>query len=199
MDIVVRGRHAELSDRFREHVAHKLSKVERYDGKCQRVDVEVSAEANPRLADQAVRVEITCRGKGPTVRGEAAAPEKYAALDVAFSRLEERLRRASERRIDRARKVKGAPRTEPGTLVESPSAPSAGDDLREADGEGQMVVREKTHEAAPMSLDQALYAMELVGHDFYLFCDEATGQPSVVYRRKGYDYGVIRLSVMGGQ
>jgi len=199
VDIVVRGRHAELSDRFREHVAHKLSKVERYDGKCQRVDVEVSAEANPRLADQAVRVEITCRGKGPTVRGEAAAPEKYAALDVAYSRLEERLRRASERRIDRARKVKGSPRTGVAAPSAVAAAPLLGDAAGEEEGAGPMVVREKTHQAAPMTLDQALYAMELVGHDFYLFSDEATGQPSVVYRRKGYDYGVIRLSVSGGQ
>jgi hypothetical protein len=56
-------------------------------------------------------------------------------------------------------------------------------------------VREKTHEAAPMSLDQALYEMELVGHDFFLFVDSGTQRPSVVYRRHAYDYGVIRLDV----
>ena len=76
MEIVVRGRHMEISDRFREHVSQKLAKIERYDGKCHRVDVEVSQESNPRLADQAVRVEITCHGKGPVVRAEAAADEK---------------------------------------------------------------------------------------------------------------------------
>ena len=88
MEIVVRGRHMEISDRFREHVSQKLSKIERYDGKCHRVDVEVSQESNPRLADQAVRVEITCHGKGPVVRAEAAADEKFAALDVAYGRLD---------------------------------------------------------------------------------------------------------------
>ena len=62
-------------------------------------------------------------------------------------------------------------------------------------GEGPMVVREKTHSAAPMTLDQALYEMELVGHDFFLFVDKETEMASVVYRRRGYDYGVIRLEI----
>ena len=60
-------------------------------------------------------------------------------------------------------------------------------------GDGPLVVREKTHTAAPMTLDQALYEMELVGHDFFLFIDKETERPSVVYRRRGYDYGVISL------
>ena len=78
---------------------------------------------------------------------------------------------------------------------------SAGDTLESADGygssseDGPMFVREKVHEAAPINLDQALYEMELVGHDFYLFVDAETAQPSVVYRRRAYDYGVIRLAV----
>ncbi|HRI97485.1 MAG TPA: sigma 54 modulation/S30EA ribosomal C-terminal domain-containing protein, partial [Nocardioides sp.] len=64
-------------------------------------------------------------------------------------------------------------------------------------GDGPLVVREKTHPASPMTLDQALYEMELVGHDFYLFMDKESERPSVVYRRRGYDYGVISLEVDG--
>jgi len=56
------------------------------------------------------------------------------------------------------------------------------------------IVREKSHPAEPMTVDQALYKMELVGHDFYLFNDTDSGQPSVVYRRRAFDYGVIRLA-----
>ena len=63
----------------------------------------------------------------------------------------------------------------------------------EVQGDGPLVVREKTHAGVPMSLDQALLEMELVGHDFYLFIDSDQLLPSVVYRRKAYDYGVIRL------
>ena len=64
-------------------------------------------------------------------------------------------------------------------------------------GDGPLVVREKTHPASPMTLDQALYEMELVGHDFYLFVDKESERPSVVYRRRGYDYGVISLDLDG--
>lgn len=196
MEIVVRGRHIEVSDRFREHVGQKLSKIERYDGKCHRVDVEVSQEANPRLADQALRVEITCHGKGPVIRAEAAADEKYAALDLAYSRLVERLRRAADRRHDhhRSQGRAFAERMHAAAVTEVPVVDSADEADGEAD-QGPFIVREKTHRAPAMTLDQALYEMELVGHDFFLFQDAASGTPSVVYRRKGYDYGVLHLEV----
>ena len=100
MDIVVKGRQVDLSERFRDHVTARLEKVERFDPKIQRVDVEVSKELNPRLADRALRVELTIRSRGPVVRAEAAADDKYAALDVACSRLEARLRKAADRRHD---------------------------------------------------------------------------------------------------
>lgn len=199
MDIVVRGRQIEISDRFREQVASKLAKVERYDGKCHRIDVELSHETNPRLADRAVRVELTCHGRGPVIRAEAAAEEKVRALDLAVGKLEERLRRAADRRHDRhrvqlrARSVREAGVSGEITEVATLPAEPAADD-QDADA-GPLVVREKTHRARPMTLDQALYEMELVGHDFYLFLDEESGTPSVVYRRKGYAYGVLHLEV----
>ncbi|MEO8106699.1 MAG: ribosome-associated translation inhibitor RaiA [Actinomycetes bacterium] len=196
MEIVVRGRHIEVSDRFRELVAQKLSKVERYDGKCHRVDVEVSQESNPRLADQALRVEITCHGKGPVIRAEAAADEKYAALDLAYSRLVERLRRAADRRHDHHRSQGRAlaERMHAAAVTEAPAVNSVDNADDEVD-QGPFIVREKTHRAPEMTLDQALYEMELVGHDFFLFQDASSGTPSVVYRRKGYDYGVLHLEV----
>jgi ribosomal subunit interface protein len=195
MEIVVRGRHMEVSDRFREHVAQKLSKIERYDGKCHRVDVELSQESNPRLADQAVRIEITCHGKGPVIRAEAAADEKHAALDIAYGRLVERLRRAADRRHDHHRSQGRAlaERMHAAAVSVPPAADSA--DADDAPDEGPFIVREKTHRAPAMTLDQALYEMELVGHDFFLFHDAGSGTPSVVYRRKGYDYGVLHLEV----
>src|SRR5438105_13366001 len=83
VDIVVKGRHIEVSERFRSLAAEKLGKVERLDPAMQRVDVEVLKESNPRLADRAFRVELTCRGRGPVIRAEAAAEDKLAALDLA--------------------------------------------------------------------------------------------------------------------
>jgi ribosomal subunit interface protein len=200
VDIVVKGRRMEVSDRFRTHAVEKLIKVEKLDPGMQRVDVEVSKEPNPRLADRAYRVELTCRSRGPVIRAEAAAEDKLAALDLAMGRLESRLRRASDRRRDRKKHVKAVGGTGAGSGDGQPVA-----DRPDADGadpwavqdEGPMVVREKTHEAEPMSLDQALYEMELVGHDFFLFVDAASNHPSVVYRRHAYHYGVIRLTIDG--
>ena len=200
MDIVVKSRHVEVSDRFREHAHEKLGKVERLDPGLQRIDVEVSKEPNPRLADRAYRVELTCRSRGPVIRAEAAAEDKFAALDVALGKLESRLRRAADRRTDWKKHEKSGtalPATE--TLVAGAAAGTAtakaDDDSWTIPDDGPMIVREKTHEAVPMTLDQALYEMELVGHDFFLFVDLESGRPSVVYRRRGYDYGVIRLDV----
>jgi ribosomal subunit interface protein len=207
VEVVVKGRHCEISERFRSHVEEKLARLEKYDQRVIRVDVEVSKEANPRLADQQVRVEITIRSKGPVIRAEAAAEDKMSALDKAVDRLSAQARKASDRR-----RIHHGART-PTSLAQAMAAVNAADadapDDRPADagdslerkagpisvlGDGPLVVREKSHPATPMTLDQALYEMELVGHDFYLFIDKESEQAAVVYRRRGYDYGVIRLT-----
>jgi ribosomal subunit interface protein len=196
VEIVVRGRKTEVPDRFREHVEGKLAKLGKYDNRMSRIDVEVTHESNPRQANEAERVEITTRTKGPVIRAEAAAPDRYAALDAAVSRIEARLRRAAERRRDR-RKSGGLDEVPPdvSTLPEVGSPPGGDTATRPATEDDPLIVRDKTHQATPMTLDQALYEMELVGHDFYLFVDAESGRPSVVYRRRGYQYGVIRLDV----
>nr|WP_243744978.1 ribosome-associated translation inhibitor RaiA [Streptomyces hainanensis] len=211
VDIVVKGRKTEVPERFRRHVAEKLKldKIQRIDGKVTRLDVEVSKELNPRQADRSDRVEITLRHRGPVVRAEASAADPYAALDLAAEKLESRLRRQHDKRRSRrgrdripasevAEVVPDAAPLDAMTPSESRPEPPAQPPVRRigsvvVEGDGPLVVREKTHLAAPMSLDQALYEMELVGHDFYLFIDADTKQPSVVYRRHAYDYGVIHL------
>jgi ribosomal subunit interface protein len=224
LDIVVKGRRTEVTERFREHVKDKLGRLERLDSKAYRVDVEICHESNPRLAGSCDRVELTLRSKGPVVRAEAAAQDPYGALDIAVAKLEERLRRAADRRRTRhqqhhghASQVRGAARSEPepatgleDEAIVPASAPDAAVDRQEAAesnggpvddavvmAEGPLVVREKAHDATPISLDDALHRMELVGHDFYLYCDAENGLPSVVYRRRGYTYGVLRLRAGG--
>ncbi|MFC9682130.1 MULTISPECIES: ribosome hibernation-promoting factor, HPF/YfiA family [unclassified Streptomyces] len=212
MDIVVKGRKTEVPERFRKHVAEKLKleKIQKLDGKVISLDVEVSKEPNPRQADRCDRVEITLRSRGPVIRAEAAASDPYAALDLAAEKLEARLRRQHDKRFSRrgSRRIPAAEVADhvPGvatlngnglvpTPEEEPEAvPTKKIGSLEVQGDGPIVVREKTHVAAPMTLDQALYEMELVGHDFYLFVDSETKEPSVVYRRHAYDYGVIHLS-----
>ncbi|MGW2748658.1 ribosome hibernation-promoting factor, HPF/YfiA family [Streptomyces sp. NPDC001450] len=211
MDIVVKGRKTEVPERFRKHVAEKLNleKIQKLDGKVISLDVEVSKEPNPRQADRCDRVEITLRSRGPVIRAEAAASDPYAALDLAAEKLDARLRKQHDKRFSRrgARRISAAevPDHVPGVATlngnglpvhedESDAVPTKKIGSLEVKGEGPLVVREKTHVASPMSLDQALYEMELVGHDFYLFVDSETKEPSVVYRRHAYDYGVIHLS-----
>jgi ribosomal subunit interface protein len=283
MEITFKGRHTSVPERFRRHASAKLAKLEKLDHNAIRIDVEVSTERNPRQADHSERVELTIRSRGPAIRAEAAADDRYAALDLAFTKLEGQLRKAAERRKvrrgdltvrstevlaavaapagadtaaaesadltdvaipaipapDDAAMLNGTPvGRRAGTRAHGKSATRTGarsgsrtnghrrseaviplpampedegldfggfSDEAEAEssisgllpiqmvGDGPLVVREKFHASEPMTIDQALLEMELVGHDFFAYHDTQCGKFSVIYRRRGYDYGVIRL------
>ena len=196
MELVVRGRNVEVPDHFRAHVAEKFARVERYDARIIRTDVELLHEKNPRQSDNCQRVEITCRVRGPVVRAEACADDFYAALDQAIAKVERRFRQAADRRRvhhGRHNPTSLAAATATGPVTAVLDVVEVEEPLVEDSGPGR-IVREKEHTAEPTTIDQALHEMELVGHDFYLFRDAETNRPSVVYRRHGYDYGVIRLA-----
>lgn len=212
MQIVVKGHHTKVPERFRRHVSDKLAKVERLADTTVALDVLLSKERNPRQASYSDRVELTVRSPGPVVRAEARAADPYSAFDSAWGKLEGRLRKFKDKRkIHRGSRapVSVSQATAPlaedlvahatnGSTSQVVDGTDISDDAQsivpvEMVGDGPLVVREKFHKAGPMSIEQALFAMELVGHDFYLFRDTATDKPSVVYRRRGYDYGVIRL------
>jgi ribosomal subunit interface protein len=213
VDVIFKARHTDVRERFRRHATAKLAKIEKLDSKAIRVDVEITAERNPRLADRRERVELTVSSRGPAIRAEAAAEDRFAALDIALAKLESRLRRACDRRkgkhgahaparlIDLPEIGQSATGLAGAGAVAGDGASGAREAQQGADGlvqiemqgDGPVVVREKFHAASPMTIDQALFEMELVGHDFYLFTDAASGMASVVYRRRGYQYGVIRL------
>ncbi|MFE1170234.1 MULTISPECIES: ribosome hibernation-promoting factor, HPF/YfiA family [Nocardiopsis] len=221
MDIIVKGRRTGVSEKFRQHVENKLDRLSKWERKGMSVDVEVSQERNPKLADVRERVELTIHSDGPVIRSEAASVDRHGALDLAIDKIEARLRKSADRRkVHRGNhtpvSVAAATADLPGDLPSSvqtvTQAPPAqrgdeeaidgvaldgrfSDEFVELDTQGEtpVVVREKFHRAKPMSIDQALMEMELVGHDFYLFHDEVKDTPSVVYRRKGFNYGVLRL------
>jgi len=100
VDIIFKARHTEVLERFRTHATAKLVKIEKLDSKAIRVDVEVMEEHNPRLSGQKERVELTVFSRGPKIRAEAAAEDRFAALDLALAKLESRLRRSCGRRKD---------------------------------------------------------------------------------------------------
>jgi ribosomal subunit interface protein len=256
VDIIFKGRHTEVLERFRKHATAKLAKIEKLDPHAIAVDVEILAERNPRQSGQKERVELTVISRGPILRAEAGAEDRFVALDMALAKLESQLRRALDRRKSRhgahgAIRLIDLPEAElasdaelpairpeaggaldgnaPGSTAAIVAAADAADDSREAaasgagtasradaaagqaaatgqaaagpsdlvavemEGDAPLVVREKFHAAVPMCIEQALFEMELVGHDFFLFTDSTDGLPSVVYRRRGYQYGVIRL------
>lgn len=198
MDVVVTSRRCQLTDAFRDHVSEKLNSLEKLKERIIRAEVMVTLSDAKREPEQAVRVEITLNGKGPVVRAEAAADDKMVAFEHALDRLKTQLLRASDRRKTH-RGLRGGATLKPveATPVEPAEEES---DVRtvaglEVHGDGPLVVREKNFTASPLTLAQALDEMELVGHDFFLYLDAESNQPSVVYRRKAYDYGVIHLDV----
>ncbi|MGZ8802590.1 MAG: ribosome hibernation-promoting factor, HPF/YfiA family [Mycobacterium sp.] len=200
-EVVVTGRNVEVPDHFRNYVAEKLTRLERFDRTIYLFDVELYHEKNRRQRKNCQHVEITAKGRGPIVRGEACADSFYAALESAVGKLERRLRKSKDRR-----KIHYGDKT-PVSLHEATSLdhlaaaftpspePVENDGVTAVDDhEPGRIVRTKEHPATPMTVDDALYEMELVGHDFFLFHDKDSDRPCVVYRRHAYDYGLIKLA-----
>lgn len=208
--VVISARQGEASQTFRRLAQEKLSKITKFDSKIHRVDVELTHEPNPRQAQLAARVELTVRTRGPVVRAEAGASEPIAALDAAWQKLQIRLRRSHNRRRHHGHRGKHGATSSASLAAElaadsavlaapnQPESPAgvASADLISQDGEGPFLLREKTHQAPAMSVDEALYAMELVGHDFFLFVEAGSSQPCVLYTRHGYSYGLLRLETV---
>ena len=195
MDIVLTGRHVQITDAFREQATTKLTKVAALAPKVFRIDVVVTHQ---RIKSGSECVEITCHAKGPVIRAEACADEKAAAFEAAYDKLMERLRRAhSKRTVHRRARVADA-LVAPEPVQPPPAEATEEQGLFGAVGDSPIEVREKIHVTVPMTLEDALRRMELVGHDFFFFHDSEHSRPSVVYRRRGWSYGVLHLDLQDG-
>ena len=180
--VTITGRNVEVPDHFQEELQH---------------------EPNPRRDSEADRIQSTATGKGHIARAEAKEDSFYAALETALGKMERSLRKVKVRREN----VKSGHRAQKGTgeiaaeMVAQAEAQRAKEE-RYVDPYAETVedvrpgqiVRTKEHPATPMSVDDALSEMELVGHDFFLFVNEENNKPSVVYRRHAFDYGLISLA-----
>lgn len=214
MDIIVTGRHMQVSQKFRDVVDGKLNRVTAIAPDAQRVQIVVTREGNPRQADTAKRVEITVAAGSTVIRAEASSADEYSALDIALDKLTLRLRRSRDRRKDHRRgyqsqnpvdlgvvpldepvNTESTELQEPEEEMEHPLASDLGpgESVEVQVGDTPIVIRRKLHAAEPMSIDEALYEMELIGHDFFLFVNKQSGRPSVVYRRHGWSYGVFEI------
>lgn len=202
--VTITGRNVEVPEHFQERVTEKLAKIERLDPTLTFFHVELQHEPNPRRESEAERLQITATGKGHIARAEAKEDSFYAALETALGKMERSLRKVKVRREN----VKSGHRAQKGTgqiaaeLVAEAEAAKPGKEERYIDPYAEtvedvrpgQVVRFKEHPATPMSVDDALSEMELVGHDFYLFINKENNKPSVVYRRHAFDYGLISLT-----
>jgi len=212
MEFMISGRNLTVSDRFREYADEKISKIASLGDKVQRVDAKVTKETKARQTAELLTVELTVLGRGPVIRAEASAADKFAAFDLAYNKLLERLRRAKDRKkvhhgrhtpksVTEATATLEPASTQEPIYEEASHPPQARPEEKspyevENDipaGDSPVLIRRKVFPAASLSLDDAVDNMELVGHDFYLFVDKDTKAPSVVYRREGWTYGVISL------
>lgn len=212
METTITGRNLGVTDRFRDYATEKAEKVAHLAEKAIAFEVKVSRHHETRGSSGDDRVELTLIGPGPLVRAESDGSDKYVAFDLAMGKLVERIRQAKDRKkVHRGkhRPVSLREATADGFSVVdiTPAAPQVlesvrtgsvpvvgGEDaLDEEDEYCPVVIRKKVFASRPMTVDDALYYMELVGHDFYLFIDSENDRPSVVYRRKGWDYGVIGI------
>ena len=207
MEIVVTGRHTQVKQRFRDVVETKMNRVTAIAPDAQRAQIVLTHEGNPRQADTAKRVEITVIAGRTVVRAEASSTDEFSALDMALDKLTLRLRRTRDRRKDHRRgyanpvpvdlgviapeEPEEEPNNSPQAAVASDLGP--GESVEVQVGDTPIVIRRKLHIAEPMSIDEALYEMELIGHDFFLFVNKETGRPSVVYHRHGWSYGVFEI------
>ena len=209
--VTITGRNVEVPEHFQERVTGKLAKIEKLDPTLKSFHVELQHEKNPRREAEAERIQITATGSGHLARAEAKEENFYAALEAAVDKLERSLRKVKARRniaLSGHRAPKGA-----GVLAAEMEADAKAEQERAAQEAGKydvdpyadqvedivpgQIVRSKVHPNAPRSVDDALSEMELVGHDFYLFINEETNRPAVVYRRHAFDYGLIELAPEG--
>lgn len=182
MEIRLHTRHAQLDDRFRGVTEQKVSHAARLFDNIGVADVEISEEQNPRLAPEKYRVEITTSAAGQLVRVESAAPTMDSALDLAVDRFEQQLRRLKDRLVKRSRQPKTPPPMTPAEEL-----------LEQADDadEDFVIVRTKQFVMKPMTAEEAVLQLEMLGHVFFLFNNVDTGLTSLVYSRRDGAYGLI--------
>ncbi|HEV2767164.1 MAG TPA: ribosome-associated translation inhibitor RaiA [Acidimicrobiales bacterium] len=194
MDVTVSSRNVDLTDALRGAAEDKIGRLDRYLDGMERAEVHFFEERNPRIADKDV-CEVTMSGHGHHVRAKVAASDPFAAVDAAVSKLEHQLHKL---------KTKLVSRSHPRRRAEPPAAalagPAAGDDLallapedepELPDDDGVRIVKSKRFMMKPMTPEEAVLQMELLGHSFYFFSNAQTGRCAVVYWRAAGDVGLI--------
>lgn len=200
MEIRFTAKNLSISDRFKDYVNDKAGKVEQFAHRPEQLDIKVTRFDHNRHSGQEDAVELTVVEPGHIVRAEAKATDKFAAFDIAFQKLLQRLRRYSDRhKIHRGggHRNLGASELAASNFSSLDITPVDHDvltgEIPVLDETAGLVIRKKEFKKVPMTAQEAVDQMELLGHDFYLYHDSDSDKAAVVYRRKGYSYGVISL------
>jgi len=194
MKLVIQGKNIEITDAINEYVHQKIEKaVSHFQNITTEVDVHLSVARNPRISTEKHVAEVTLYANGTVIRSEERGEDLYASIDLVGDKIARQLRKYKEKRLD---KTQVAVKTG-GVVLEAPvEVDLIGDRTPELPAE---VLRMKYFAMPPMSIDQALEQLQLVDHDFYVFCNSKTNEINVIYERNHGGYGVIQPRHANGQ
>lgn len=186
MKLVIQGKNIEITDSIRDYVNQKIEKaITHFQSMVTEVDVHLSVARNPRINSKQV-AEVTIYVNGSVVRAEEGSENLYASIDMVADKISRQLRKYKEKRYDKQHSpVKTAE-----VLSDQPVVSELPTDR--APELPSQVVRTKYFAMPPMSVQEALEHLELIDHDFYVFCNVETGEINVVYERNHGGYGVIQ-------
>jgi putative sigma-54 modulation protein len=174
----VKGRNLEISDSIRRYAEQKLAKLDKQLGEATQVELELTVEKNPSISANQV-AEVTVFTKGPTLRAREATKDMRASIDQLTDKLVRQVRHYRDKRSRRG--SRGGNSNVP---IEE-GVPAVADEL------DQQIVKTKQFAVKPMTAEEAVLQLELIGHDFFVFRSSDTGEVNVVYRRKDSGYGLI--------
>ncbi len=178
MRLQVKGKNVEVSEAIRSYAEEKLGRLERQLADPTRVELELAVERNPSIADNHV-AEATVWTKGPVLRAKEASADMRASIDLLVDKLERQVSRYREKRQRGHRRENGRAPAE------------AGNQMRTTEEGGPVIVKTKQFSLHPMSAEEAVEQLELVGHDFFVFRNSESDEINVVYRRRDGGYGLI--------
>jgi ribosome hibernation promoting factor len=180
MRLQVKGRNVEVSPSIREYAELKLGKLERQLSDLTRVELELAVEKNPSIAANQV-AEATIFTKGPVLRARESSGDMKASIDQLTEKLLRQVKHYRESRYGRRRGREPEPIPTGGAMSD--------------DGAEPQIVKTKQFAVKPMSAEEAVLQLELVGHDFFVFQNADSDDVNVVYRRRDGGYGLIEPQV----
>ena len=188
MQLVIKGRNMEVNDRLREYVEKKIGKMQKFLPDVQEIRVELAEEKSRKTSEREV-VQVTMRSNGTLLRAEERNSDIYAAIDAVADKLHgqiDRFKGKRRRKMERAQiAAVEALETE---FISEAMEPVAED---EEAFEGR-IVRTKRFSMLPMSEDEAIDQMELLGHDFFVFYNAGSDSINVLYRRSDGNFGLLQ-------